>query len=92
MGDWSDDFPSLEARSTFLYSIFTPPYNFSTESVPDANLLHRKYEDGIYPGCEHDNHMRYQSAMSEIQQQEKWKKNSGTNQHHVIPAEAKGDE
>ncbi|CCW64823.1 unnamed protein product [Phytomonas sp. EM1] len=88
MGDWSDDFPSLEARSTFLYSIFTPPYYFSSESVPDANLLHRKYEEGVYPGCEHDRHARIQSAAYETLQRERWRQNKGNN-HHVLPAEAR---
>lgn len=74
MSDWSDDYPSLEARSTFLYTIFTPPYQFATDSVDDANLLDRKFEDGVYPGCEQDRQMRIESAAVEELQRSKWRK------------------
>lgn len=66
MSDWSDDYPSLEARSTFLYNIFTPPYSFEAYSVQDGNLLDRKYEDGVYPGWEHDRQMRIQNAAHDM--------------------------
>eukprot|EP00758_Cryptobia_borreli_P004553 Tbor_TRINITY_DN4450_c0_g2::TRINITY_DN4450_c0_g2_i1::g.8068::m.8068/K01462/PDF, def; peptide deformylase len=54
MSDWPDDFPSLEARSTYMYTTFSPPYTFETDEVTDANMLDRKFEDGIYPGHEQD--------------------------------------
>lgn len=73
MSDWSDDYPSLEARSTFLYTIFTPPYTFKTDSVSDGNLLDRKFEDGIYPGSAFDREMRIQSAAMEEVKRAKWK-------------------
>lgn len=85
MSDWSDDYPSLEARSTFLYTIFTPPYRFVSDSVPDGNLLDRKFEDGIYPGCEQDRQQRIElTAMEEIQRnawrKEKAKRKDGDQQ------------
>lgn len=73
MSDWSDDYPSLEARSTFLYTIFTPPYHFTTDSVTDGNLLDRKFEDGIYPGCEHDRQLRIETAAMEAVQRQTWR-------------------
>ncbi|KPA75571.1 putative mitochondrial Peptide deformylase 2 [Leptomonas pyrrhocoris] len=73
MSDWSDDYPSLEARSTFLYSIFTPPYHFDTEAVDDGNLLDRKFEDGVYPGCEQDRQQRIESVAVEELQRQQWR-------------------
>nr|AAQ57593.1 putative peptide deformylase [Trypanosoma brucei] len=73
MSEWPDDYPSLEARSTFLYTTFTPPYTFITDSVEDAQLLDRKFEDGIYPGCEHDRRMRIESAAFEELQRAQWR-------------------
>ncbi|ORC85401.1 metalloprotease-like protein [Trypanosoma theileri] len=73
MSDWSDDYPSLEARSTYLYTTFTPPYTFVTDNVEDAQLLDRKFEDGIYPGCEHERRMRIESAALEELQREQWR-------------------
>lgn len=73
MSDWSDDYPSLEARSTFLYTIFTPPYHFVTDAVEDGNLLDRKFEDGIYPGCEQDRQQRIESAALEELQRKAWR-------------------
>nr|CCC92891.1 unnamed protein product [Trypanosoma congolense IL3000] len=73
MSEWPDDYPSLEARSTFLYTTFTPPYTFTTDNVDDAQLLDRKFEDGIYPGCELDRRMRIESAAMEELQRAKWR-------------------
>ncbi|KAK7198508.1 Peptide deformylase 2 [Novymonas esmeraldas] len=74
MSDWSDDYPSLEARSTYLYTVFTPPYTFDTDSVPDGNLLDRKFEDGIYPGCEQDRQQRIELTALEEVQRRAWRK------------------
>jgi peptide deformylase len=52
MSDWEIDMPSLEARSTNLYTSFIAPATFIAEHVPDANLLQRHYEDGVFPGHE----------------------------------------
>jgi peptide deformylase len=52
MSEWADDYPSLEARSTNLYTIFIPPTTFLPEYLEDAALLDRQYSDGIYPGHE----------------------------------------
>nr|CAJ2466766.1 unnamed protein product [Leishmania braziliensis] len=94
MSDWSDDYPSLEARSTFLYTIFTPPYHFVSDAVPDGNLLDRKFEDGIYPGCVQDHQQRIElTAMAEIQRnawrREKAKREESDRQrsHGDVPAE-----
>ncbi|KAG8343463.1 metalloprotease-like protein [Trypanosoma vivax] len=73
MSEWPDDYPSLEARSTFLYTTFTPPYTFTTDQVEDAQLLDRKFEDGVYPGCEHDRRMRIESAAFEELQRSRWR-------------------
>ncbi|RNF01965.1 metalloprotease-like protein [Trypanosoma rangeli] len=73
MSDWSDDYPSLEARSTYLYTTYTPPYTFLTDNVEDAQLLDRKFEDGIYPGCEHDRRMRIENAALEELQRAQWR-------------------
>ncbi|EKG01813.1 metalloprotease-like protein, putative,polypeptide deformylase, putative [Trypanosoma cruzi] len=73
MSEWSDDYPSLEARSTYLYTTYTPPYTFTTDNVEDAQLLDRKFEDGIYPGCEHDRRMRIESAALEELQRAQWR-------------------
>jgi hypothetical protein len=63
MSDWSDDFPSLEARSTFLYTTFTPPHTFATDSsVRDAQLLDAVFDHGIYPGCQFDEEHRIEQA------------------------------
>lgn len=72
MSDWPDDYPSLEARSTFLYSTFTPPYYFETDEVLDANLLDRKFEDCIYPGYEHDAAIRINTEAQMEQQRDRW--------------------
>eukprot|EP00744_Colponema_vietnamica_P027131 GILI01040548.1.p1 GENE.GILI01040548.1~~GILI01040548.1.p1 ORF type:complete len:117 (-),score=26.29 GILI01040548.1:29-340(-) len=72
MSDWPDDYPSLEARSTFLYSTFTPPYYFESDEVLDANLLDRKFEDLIYPGFEHDAAIRINTEAYMEQQREAW--------------------
>ncbi|KAG5507919.1 hypothetical protein JIQ42_07213 [Leishmania sp. Namibia] len=74
MSDWSDDYPSLEARSTFLYTIFTPPYHFASDSVPDGNLLDRRFEDGIYPGCEQDRQQRIELTAMEENQRNAWRR------------------
>jgi peptide deformylase len=53
VSQWADDWPSLEARSTFLYNIFTPPVTFETDpSVKDADFMTRKFEMRVYPGVE----------------------------------------
>lgn len=52
MSEWADDFPSVEARSTNLYTIYIPPTTFLPEYLPDADLLNRQYTDLIYPGHE----------------------------------------
>lgn len=88
MSDWSDDYPSLEARSTFLYTTFTPPYTFRTESVDDANLLDRKFEDGIYPGCEHDRQMRIENVAFQSIQRDRWRREEDKGGATVKPAEA----
>jgi peptide deformylase len=74
MSDWSDDFPSLEARSTFLYTTFTPPYTFLTEGVHDAYLLDRKFEDGIYPGHEMDRQQRVEDLAFEELKRAQWRR------------------
>ncbi|KAG5487517.1 hypothetical protein LSCM1_07473 [Leishmania martiniquensis] len=74
MSEWSDDYPSLEARSTFLYTTFTPPYHFTTDSVPDGNLLDRRFEDGIYPGCEQDRQQRIELRALEESQRDAWQR------------------
>ncbi|GET85688.1 metalloprotease-like protein [Leishmania tarentolae] len=74
MSDWSDDYPSLEARSTFLYTIFTPPYHFVSDSISDGNLLDRRFEDGIYPGCEYDRQQRIELTAMEAVQRNAWRK------------------
>ncbi|CUG91714.1 metallopeptidase, putative [Bodo saltans] len=73
MSDWSDDYPSLEARSTFLYTTYTPPYTFVTDNVHDAYLLDRKFEDGIYPGHEADRKLRTDSMLYEDMQRAQWR-------------------
>lgn len=73
MSDWSDDYPSLEARSTYLYTTFTPPHTFVTDIVEDAQLLDRKFEDGVYPGCELDRRMRIENAALEELQRAQWR-------------------
>eukprot|EP00796_Vickermania_ingenoplastis_P009113 gene9113-6404_t len=74
MSDWSDDYPSLEARSTFLYTCFTPPFTFTSFGVEDANLLDRHLEDGIYPGKERDEQMRIEHAALEQLQRDRWRR------------------
>lgn len=73
MSDWSDDYPTLEARSTFLYTTFTPPYTFQTDAVHDANMLDRKFEDNIYPGHEMDKQLRIANVAYEEVQRAQWK-------------------
>jgi hypothetical protein len=73
MSDWSDDYPSLEARSTFLYTTYTPPYTFITDNVHDAYLLDRKFEDGVYPGHEADRQLRAESMLYEDMQRAQWR-------------------
>jgi hypothetical protein len=99
MSDWSDDYPSLEARSTFLYTTFTPPYTFQTDSVTDANLLDRKFEDGIYPGHEADAQMRVENAAYDELQRLRWRevktKFEGDETHageEDEPSQAEGEE
>lgn len=72
MSDWSDDYPSLEARSTFLYTLFTPPFSFVSYGVDDANLLDRHLEDGVYPGKERDAQMRIEHAAMEQVMRTRW--------------------
>lgn len=52
MSDWADDYPSLEARSTNLYSLFFPPMKFVATFLENSELLKRHYEDNVYPGHE----------------------------------------
>ncbi|CAD2220243.1 Polypeptide deformylase, putative [Angomonas deanei] len=78
MSDWSDDYPSLEARSTYLYTIFVPPYGFLQDpSVTDARLIERKFEDGVYPGAEHERRIRIESAAIEELQRKRWAEEKG---------------
>lgn len=72
MSDWPDDYPSLEARSTFMYTTFTPPYSFETDEVVDSNMLDRKFEDGVYPGHEHDMAVRINTTAHMETQREMW--------------------
>eukprot|EP00759_Apiculatamorpha_spiralis_P017666 PhF_6_TR23801/c0_g1_i1/m.33314/K01462/PDF, def; peptide deformylase len=37
MSNWQKDFPSLEARSTCLYTLFTPPYTFVSDAPPESH-------------------------------------------------------
>lgn len=74
MSDWSDDYPSLEARSTFLYTTFTPPFHFTSDSVVDGNLLDRKFEDGVYPGCELERQQRIELSAGEARHRQAWRK------------------
>ncbi|KAG5511677.1 hypothetical protein JKF63_07274 [Porcisia hertigi] len=80
MSDWSDDYPSLEARSTFLYTIFTPPYHFMSYAVPDGNLLDRRFEDGIYPGCAQDRQQRIEMSAMDAIQRNAWRKEKARRQ------------
>lgn len=73
MSDWSDDYPSLEARSTFLYTTYTPPFTFAADAVWDSNLLDRKFEDNIYPGHEMDKQLRIINAANDEIQKMKWR-------------------
>lgn len=52
MSDWAEDYPSIEARSTNLYTLFFPPYKFQSNYLKDSELLKRHYEDNIFPGHE----------------------------------------
>lgn len=52
MSDWAEDYPSIEARSTNLYTLFFPPYKFNANYVEDSEILKRHYEDNIFPGHE----------------------------------------
>lgn len=74
MSDWSDDYPSLEARSTFLYTCFTPPFTFTSYGVEDANLLDRHLEDGIYPGVEREEQLRTEVAALEQLNRDRWRR------------------
>lgn len=74
MSDWSDDYPSMEARSTFLYTCFTPPFQFSSYGVEDANLLDRHLEDGVYPGREHDEALRLEHAAVDQLLRDRWRR------------------
>lgn len=52
MSDWAEDYPSIEARSTNLYSLFFPPHKTKAHYLDDSELLKRHYEDNIFPGFE----------------------------------------
>jgi peptide deformylase len=52
MSDWAEDYPSIEARSTNLYSLFFPPHTVKAHYLEDSELLKRHYEDNIFPGFE----------------------------------------
>eukprot|EP00009_Paramoeba_aestuarina_P012359 CAMPEP_0201528688 /NCGR_PEP_ID=MMETSP0161_2-20130828/39259_1 /ASSEMBLY_ACC=CAM_ASM_000251 /TAXON_ID=180227 /ORGANISM="Neoparamoeba aestuarina, Strain SoJaBio B1-5/56/2" /LENGTH=266 /DNA_ID=CAMNT_0047930111 /DNA_START=57 /DNA_END=853 /DNA_ORIENTATION=- len=50
MSQWKDDFPSIEARSTYLYTIYTPPFTFETETPVKSSFLERAFDNEVYPG------------------------------------------
>jgi peptide deformylase len=52
MSDWAEDYPSIEARSTNLYTLFFAPHKFVANFVEDSEMLKRHYEDNIFPGHE----------------------------------------
>lgn len=74
MSEWEDDFPSVEARSTFLYTVFVPPTGMLSEGLPDAALLDRKFEDKVYPGYEVDVNYLSASRLHEEEIREMYKK------------------
>lgn len=52
MSDWAEDYPSIEARSTNLYTLFFPPFKFVPHFLPDSEMMKRHYEDNVFPGHE----------------------------------------
>jgi hypothetical protein len=65
VSQWSDDWPSLEARSTFIYNIHTPPLRFEADSVQDADFMTRKFSSRVYPGMEFEGMLVPPSTESE---------------------------
>lgn len=71
MSDWPSGVPSVEARSTFLYTSFTPPYSFEPDvDVADSAFMDRRFEQRIYPGWEQDDKIRGREAVFRL----RWKR------------------
>lgn len=86
MSDWEDDFPSIEARSTSLYTLLVPahlraadecgssgrrrPLQLLSEYLPNSDFLRRRFEDGIYPGCHVDQRLLEEDKALESQMQD----------------------
>jgi peptide deformylase len=71
MSDWAEDFPSIEARSTNLYTLFFAPHRFVPHFLEDSELMKRHYEDNVFPGYESVTHAvdeeeRNHAALSEF--------------------------
>ena len=62
MSSWEDDYPSIEARSTNIYSIFTPPYTFRSEVPLKSAFIDRIMDEEVYPGVDFDIEMTSQLA------------------------------
>lgn len=75
MSDWADDYPSIEARSTFINNIYAPPTTMLAEALPDARFMDRKYEDGIYPGMEINQQMSVDERRQDADIQEIFRDN-----------------
>ena len=68
MSDWAEDFPSIEARSTNLYTLYFAPLKFVPHFLPESDIIKRHYEDNIFPGHElvrkcADEETRHHSAL-----------------------------
>ena len=63
MEQWPVDFPSIEARSTQLYSLYRPPYTIQMDSLPESNFLYRTFGQEIYPGKDEDELMAQYMAL-----------------------------
>ena len=62
MSMWKSDFPSIEARSTCLYTTYTPPFTFDTAIPIKASFIDRTIDDEVYPGIQFDEAMCEQLA------------------------------
>jgi len=52
MSQWRCDFPSLEAASTNIGTLFVPPATFAAFAMPDASLQDRHLTDAVFPEWE----------------------------------------
>ena len=67
MSQWDYDFPSLEARSTYLYSMYTPPFTFRAEVPPKSGFIDRILDEQVYPGVHFDEEMNDQFITNPVQ-------------------------